>query len=320
MENKCAGNVKVSIIVPVYKVEQYLSKCIESIIGQSYQNWELLLIDDGSPDNSGRICDEYAQKDTRIRVFHKENKGVSSARNLGLDNTKGEYIMFVDSDDWLSHDCLEVCINEVYRENLDALQFGYISVTSAQERPFIKKATLPLDGETYIGSNSFNVCVWGGLYKRLIIEENNLRFPLHLKLAEDQVFVLSFLKLATSIKYLDKGLYYYLQRQDSAVHSSKSKDMLLSCRDLIGFSKNWPVLKSHVDSMIEIFILEMIKNNDVPYKTLKEIYREQGVISNNHTQVIMKIFSVLVNLNFYLACFVVHMNNLRNQYMPKMCK
>jgi len=91
----------ISIVVPVYKVEQYLSQCIESIIGQKFTDWELLLVDDGSPDKSGTICDKYVEKDKRIHVIHKENGGVSSARNLGIKEAKGEWIIFVDADDYI---------------------------------------------------------------------------------------------------------------------------------------------------------------------------------------------------------------------------
>ena len=153
---------KISIIVPVYKVEQYLPKCINSILAQTYQYWELLLIDDGSPDNSGKICDEFAQKDERIRIFHKKNGGVSSARNLGLDYAEGDYVMFVDSDDWLSNDCLRVCVHEVEANKLDALQFGFISVISNNEKQIVKNPSSILDGEQYIKYNNFNVCVGGG--------------------------------------------------------------------------------------------------------------------------------------------------------------
>ena len=95
---------KLSIIVPVYKVEQYINKCIDSILNQTFTDFELILVDDGSPDNCGKICDEYAQKDERVRVIHKENGGVSSARNLGIDEAKGEYVSFIDPDDWIDLD------------------------------------------------------------------------------------------------------------------------------------------------------------------------------------------------------------------------
>jgi Glycosyltransferases involved in cell wall biogenesis len=95
----------ISVIVPVYKAEEFLPKCINSILSQTYTNFELLLIDDGSPDNSGKICDEHASKDSRVRVFHKQNGGVSSARNLGLREARGEWISWVDADDWIEKTC-----------------------------------------------------------------------------------------------------------------------------------------------------------------------------------------------------------------------
>lgn len=114
---------KTSIIVPVYKAEKYLRRCIESIVHQTYTDWELLLVDDGSPDGSGGICDEFAGRDARILVFHKENGGVSSARNLGLENIRGEYVTFVDSDDMIDARTLEICMSRC--EGLEMLQFSF---------------------------------------------------------------------------------------------------------------------------------------------------------------------------------------------------
>ena len=109
-------NPKISIIVPVYKVEKYLHRCLDSIVNQTFTDWECILIDDGSPDNSGIICDEYAQMDRRFKVIHQENKGVSAARNAGLDVAKGEWIGFVDSDDWIEKETYEVAYNKAIKE------------------------------------------------------------------------------------------------------------------------------------------------------------------------------------------------------------
>ena len=305
---------KISIIIPVYNVEKYLNRCVDSILSQTFSDFEVLLIDDGSPDNSGKICDEYAVKDNRVRVFHKKNGGVSSARNLGLDKAIGDYIMFVDSDDWISDDCLEVCMKEITKNDLDALQFGFISVHDEKEIPQMKEQTQVYNGEQYINANNFNVCVGGGLYKRYIIEDNSLKFPVELKLAEDQIFILNFFRYAKRIKYLNAAMYYYLQRGDSAVHNSKSEDMLLSCDYLIEFSQQWPSCKYHVDSLIIFFILSMIKNGDVSCSSLRSIYEKQNIKvlkSGSQSQII---FSVIAVLNFKLAYFVVlavlKLNNL----------
>ena len=122
---------KISVIVPVYNTEQYLHRCIDSILAQTYTDFELLLIDDGSKDNSGKICNEYAAKDSRVRVFHKENGGVSSARNIGLDNAKGGWISFVDSDDWISTEYLENLFNAV--DNTVDLVVAYAHLVDYQE-------------------------------------------------------------------------------------------------------------------------------------------------------------------------------------------
>lgn len=116
---------KVSVIIPVYNVEKYLIECLKSIVNQSYKNLEIILVDDGSPDNSGKICDEYATCDTRIKVIHKENGGVSCARNVGLDLASGEYICFVDPDDWLEYNALELCFTYLLITKADLCFFDY---------------------------------------------------------------------------------------------------------------------------------------------------------------------------------------------------
>ena len=294
----------ISIIVPVYNVEKYLSKCIESILHQTYNNWELILVDDGTPDNSGKICDEYALKDYRIKVFHKANGGVSSARNLGLEKASGNFIMFIDSDDWISENCLEISLDEINKDNLDAIQFGFIEVFPEKENPKIKKTTAILNGEEYIQTSSFNVSVWGGVYKKEIIDKYQLSFPTQLKLAEDQFFVLNFLKYTQRIKYLDIALYYYLQRADSAVHTSKSNDMLISCEYLIKISQEWNASKKFIDRMIIVFIINMIKNGDVSYKILKQIYVKQNVSKIHANLRSVKIFSLFARFNFNFAYWI----------------
>ena len=119
-------NVKISIIVPVYKVEKYLDKCVNSIVGQTYKNLEIILVDDGSPDNCPAMCDEWAQKDSRIKVIHKKNGGLSSARNAGLDACTGDYIGFVDSDDWIEPDMYEYLLNIGMKNNADVSRCEFV--------------------------------------------------------------------------------------------------------------------------------------------------------------------------------------------------
>ena len=126
---------KISIIVPVYKVEKYLCRCLDSIVAQTFTDWECILIDDGSPDNSGKICDEYAEKDGRFRVIHQENAGVSAARNAGLDAARGEWIGFVDSDDWVESNMYEYLYNNALETKSDVVICGFVG----QHKKRIKK-------------------------------------------------------------------------------------------------------------------------------------------------------------------------------------
>lgn len=264
---------QISVIVPVYKVEKYLSRCIESILSQTYLDWELLLIDDGSPDKSGEICDLYAMEDLRIKVFHKQNEGVSSARNLGIDNAIGQWVMFVDADDWLSVKCLEICMNEVYKYNLDAIQFSYKSVyPNGRIEYHNKQNTSVLPPNQYLNQNSYNVSICGGLYRRQIIVDASLKFLTELKLAEDQIFVLSFLRNASRIRFVDYPLYFYFQHPESAVHNPHTKDLVNACYALIDLSREWEVIKLHVDTTCIVLMTAMIRNQDVNYMTIKEIY------------------------------------------------
>lgn len=210
----------ISIIVPVYKVEKYVGKCIESILAQTFRDLELILVDDGTPDNSGAICDEYAQKDSRIKVFHKENGGVSSARNYGIEKATGEWICFVDSDDWLE---------STYLEDFD-ISGGQDLLLQGYKKKF-NKGNLKCFGfedckcETFpeilaytelhyiINSPCFK------LFKKQIINENNIKFDKNTSYGEDHLFVLDYLMHINSINYsYQYGYIYTVGMSDSLNH------------------------------------------------------------------------------------------------------
>lgn len=296
----------ISIIVPVYKVENHLDKCINSILTQTYNDWELILIDDGSPDGSGAICDKYASKDTRIRVFHVENGGVSKARNLGLDNINGEWVMFVDADDWIDAECLEICYLEAIKNNLQAIQFAFCYVyQDGREKAQIKTNTAIHDGSGYINNGSFNVSVWGSLLHRSIIDEQCLRFDTNLRLAEDQVFILSYIRYCNKIQYLSKVLYYYLQNESSATHNSKSIDIIQSCNALIHLGESWLPTKRYIDTMILTFIVDMIKNADVKVNHLTYIYKKAKINFCGNVCKSVKLYYHCAKLNSFMAFWVV---------------
>lgn len=198
-------NPKISVIVPVYKVEKFLKRCVDSILAQTFTDFELLLIDDGSPDNSGKICDEYAEKDKRVRVFHKENAGVSSARNLGLDNARGEWIVFADSDDSFHIDTFSVFRLKM-DESIDVIEIPYKKEDGEIIYPSLDKSSLYLPQlTTYYANHFFNV-VWLKFYKRNLIGKK--RFLEKMKIGEDAIFLLLVLPQSKGV-YISKYGYYF---------------------------------------------------------------------------------------------------------------
>lgn len=193
----------VSCIIPVYNTQKYLPRCIESVLAQTFVDWEMLLIDDGSTDASGSICDEYAAKDERIRVFHKENGGISSARNLGLNYAQGEWIFFVDSDDSLPKTSLESLLSRSSDANIIAGGFfsfgGGKIVETLKEPKFISR---DLDRKI---PTAYMATVWGKLFKRKICP----MFDERVRFAEDTLFILSCVRETDRIKLVDDTVYTY---------------------------------------------------------------------------------------------------------------
>lgn len=210
----------ISVIVPVYKAEKYLQRCIDSILSQSYTDFELLLIDDGSPDNCGVICDEYAVKDSRVRVFHKENGGVSSARNLGLDHAKGDWVSFIDSDDWVETNYLES-----FTAVLDSdFIIGGVRLCSSTKTIELKDSRYPVDMLIdFINANKGGRInsPWGNLLRRCIISGDRLRFDENVRFAEDIIFNLQYLCHCNSIRTISNCGYNYWDYEISNEASSK---------------------------------------------------------------------------------------------------
>lgn len=224
----------ISVIVPVYKVEAYLRRCLDSIVNQTYRNLEIILVDDGSPDHSGAICDAYAKRDRRIRVIHKVNGGVSSARNAGLEAASGEYIGWVDSDDWIENDMFEylknlavTCQADVaqcgrYWENGDFVAKEYGSLHGPQTIDLLSEITPAM-------WNGIANEVWCKLFKSDIIE--NLRFREDFSVGEDIDFILHVLRKAERLAIGSEAKYHYCQRPESLYNAGGSLDILLRCRE-----------------------------------------------------------------------------------------
>lgn len=212
----------ISIIIPVYKVEKYLPRCIDSILAQTYTNFELILVDDGSPDKCPQICDDYAKRDKRIRVIHKKNAGVSEARNTGIDNANGDFICFVDSDDYVEPVMYEKLYNSLIKNKSQMSMCGYnIVYENGKNVPFnefiINSNDLcfsEIPDNMFVDNTFGSVC--RTLYTKGLIGEN--RFSKDFYSGEDLLFNLSIIKKNTRISVVKDHLYNYFQRMDSCVH------------------------------------------------------------------------------------------------------
>ena len=207
----------ISIIVPVYNAERYLHKCVDSVFNQTFIDWELVLVDDGSPDNSGSICDEYAGKDSRIKCIHKSNGGVSSARNTGLDNATGDFVTFLDSDDYIGPDYLasfarnsqyDLIFTGIHRVgSVDYCMFGEeeILFPTAQSLVLEMKESSDDDGRSLGGLS----CVACKALRRSIIEQNHIRFHENMIYGEDTIFVYECIQYITNAIQIKGNEYYY---------------------------------------------------------------------------------------------------------------
>ena len=216
---------KISVIVPVYNVENYLDRSIKSIVYQTYNNLEIIIIDDGSTDNSGYICDEWKKRDERIVVVHTSNGGVSRARNIALDLAQGEYIAFVDADDWIAVDMYARMVEAIEKTGADVCAGGHVLAISNKEIMVYENHVSRLLSRNealvamYSGKTkkSLGWELWDKLFKSFLF--SSLRFECSRKLAEDNLLFWQLMKRVNKIYQLPLNKYYYFMREDSAVHT-----------------------------------------------------------------------------------------------------
>ncbi|MCL2663449.1 MAG: glycosyltransferase [Oscillospiraceae bacterium] len=227
---------KISVIIPAYNVEAYIRKCLDSVIKQTHENLEILLINDGSIDNSGLICDEYAAKDNRIKVFHKENGGLSTALNIGLSNFTGDYLGFVDSDDRIEPDMYKILLRAAKRECVPISVAGYYKATETGSTQMTNRDKIPcgeistenmllypLKRDSYMGFCGY---VWNKLYCAEIIKTSGLYFDEKIRYGMDVLFYISLVSMVNSNGiYTDKPIYHYFQR-DTAISKTESVDIM----------------------------------------------------------------------------------------------
>lgn len=215
----------ISVIVPIYKIEEVLNFCVQSIVNQTYKNLEIILVDDGSPDTCPGICDEWAEKDNRIKVIHKKNGGLSDARNAGLKIASGDFISFIDGDDCIHADFFDILMKVMISEQCDIVQCEYVKTQNYNVNTFEKLNTYSIETfnnqkafEMLIGEKKFKQVVWNKLYKREVI---TLDFEFGIT-NEDEFWTYKIFDKAKKIAYIDVTLYYYMQREGSIMGQTYS--------------------------------------------------------------------------------------------------
>ena len=313
-------NSLISVIVPIYNVEKYLDKCVDSIINQTYKNLEIILVDDGSPDNCPKMCDDYAKKDSRIKVVHKENGGLSDARNVGMEVATGEYVSFIDSDDYISLDFYETLFQTMIDNDSDIVECSVVKFyedNNFDEYSDDLKVTnydtlYALDG--LISESPFKQHVWNKLYKSSVA----LDIPYAVgKLNEDEFWTYQVFGKAKKVTRINQTMYYYFQRGSSIMgngYNIRRLDALEGKMNRQAYiEKNFPTLatKAKVDlygSCMFAYqsVLKFMSGNDK--KKAGKIIRDYKNRCKLTTDEINSItdssrkYYKLAKFNFYLCC------------------
>ncbi len=264
--------MKISIICPVYKAEKYLHKCIESIIAQTLTDWELILVDDGSPDSSGELCDKYAIQDSRIRIIHKQNEGVSVARQTGLDAAHGEYVIHVDSDDWVEPNMLEELYKKAKQDDADIVICDYFNnigtkQTICRQRP---SSLEPQQVLIELFQQLHGSC-WNKLARRVCYKQYGIEFPRGINYCEDLFTWVQFLShKEVKVAYLNQAFYHYYNNPDSITRSYQRTQYETRCKFVQLLAEVLPVdLKSTIlkkvtfDIFVEANIYDVLTQSEI---------------------------------------------------------
>ena len=279
----------ISVIIPVYNVQEYLIKCIESVINQTYENLEIILVDDGSTDKSTEICDKVKKNDSRIRVIHKENGGLSDARNVGIDNANGEYISFIDSDDYVDDNYIELLYNAIKQYDAD---MSIASHRVIYEKNIIDRSTgkefcaEPIEIlKMLLYDNGIDTSAWGKLYKKSLF--NEIRFPKG-RFFEDSATTYMLIDKSKKIGVCSKPIYNYVIRNNSISNetfSEKKIDLIVSTEEMTNYIKNkYPELEKACNRRLMYAYLSTltqlakskVKNKKIQKKLMKYINKNRN--------------------------------------------
>lgn len=295
--------MKLSVIIPVYNVEKYLENCVKSVLNQSYKDIEIILINDGSSDKSGDICNKLANEFNSIKVIHQENMGVSTARNRGLDEAKGDLITFVDSDDTIDSDMYEVLINLLNKHNLDVSHCSYkrIDKTGSKDIGGTGKITIQNKAqamECLISGRLFNASLCNKVFRKEVIQ--NLRFDKSLKINEDVLLCVQSFLQAESFGFIDVCKYNYLIHENASATNTtanyiKANDYCIVSKYIFDNVKEHQLValttNRYANSLCNLYRVEKDKNKIKSIKEkLKELASHNNLFRNNKTAVILIVY------------------------------
>lgn len=316
----------ISVIVPIYNVEKYLKRCVDSILSQTYKNLEILLIDDGSPDACGMICDQYAKKDFRIKVIHKKNGGLSDARNAGLEMASGDYITCIDSDDWISNYYVSNLYKAIVKDDADVSISGFVCAYEDKMEQLNKVLTVDTL-ETYkclsshdciermLYQNEVEVSAWGKLYKKHIIQD--LRYPVG-KLYEDIPVTYECMKQSKKVAVVNNIDYFYFQRKNSIQNekfSLRKLDGIKHCREMMeNVKQDYPDLGVAAESryfstvcniLFQIKEHEFTKERDLLWNEILK-YRKHVLIDKKARKK-NRMAALISYMGFYVTTHLYHL-------------
>ena len=302
----------ISVIIPVYNVEKYLSRCLESVMKQTYRNIEIIVVDDGSPDNCGKICDEYALKDDRIIVIHKKNAGVSCARNDGIEKAKGKFICFVDSDDYVMPDYIEKLYNVLVDNNADIVTCDYYRNVGNELVKEISTGfpfmVIRNDCQLFYDKSiiEFRAQVpWNKMFKADIISGNKIRFLSDIPLGEDNLFVIEYVAYAERACFIEDKLYVYTDSDTSICKSSETKSFFDNTYKLIdyldAFSDRSPVgyYKKTLQLSKTMYQMNLLYDNK-KFKLKKDVKKVRKEIMQNMPLFLRSSLSFRIKLRYLL--------------------
>ena len=305
----------ISIIVPIYNVEEYLNRCLDSIVAQDYSDYEVLLIDDGSKDSSEDICLSYLEKYNNFYYYYKENGGLSDARNYGLNFAKGEYICFVDSDDYLREDYLSKLIDKAIQEKSDIVICDYYDKYDNHE--VIRKGKVNKNNNIIKDYLLSPPNAWNKLYKKTLFTKNNIRYPKGL-FYEDLATTPILLTKARKISYIDEALYYYVQRQGSIMNQTsynKKNDDIFDVINIINeHYKKENIYEKYKEEFEYICITRLL--HDYVLRIYRYPEGEEGInkaisyMKNNYPNYSKNKYYLKENLKYKMVCNLIYNKNI----------